>query len=197
MNKKSVSATILVLFLALFFTVVGSCFSAFVYSKTRTLLESVDLVSVEGVELFQDKAHKKIATSLKLSNMDLGLKPATGEIDAESKVPSTITDKGTSEGYYASVYLDARVAFRVVVKNIKIDSTHDEIMVKEERKNIFVAIKDVKNSAKSLENDEIELASFSNVETLEKLTFYIWLSSFATDELEGAKISFMLEFVAI
>ena len=78
MNKKSVSATILVLFLALFFTVVGSCFSAFVYSKTRTLLESVDLVSVEGVELFQDKAHKKKATSLKLSNMDLGLKPATG-----------------------------------------------------------------------------------------------------------------------
>lgn len=197
MNKKSVSATILVLFLALFFTVVGSCFSAFVYSKTRTLLESVDLVSVEGVGLFQDKAHKKTATSLKLSNMDLGLKPATGEIDAESKVPSTITDKGTSEGYYASVYLDARVAFRVVVKNIKIDSSHDEIMVKEERKNIFVAIKDVKNSAKSLENDEIELASFSNVETLEKLTFYIWLSSFATDELEGAKISFTLEFVAI
>jgi hypothetical protein len=129
--------------------------------------------------------------------MDLGLKPATGEIDAESKVPSTITDKGTSEGYYASVYLDARVAFRVIVKNIKIDSTHDEIMVKEERKNIFVAIKDVKNSAKSLENDEIEIASFSNVETLEKLTFYIWLSSFATDELEGAKISFTLEFVAI
>lgn len=197
MNKKSVSATILVLFLALFFTVVGSCFSAFVYSKTRTLLERVDLISVEGVGLFQDKAHKKTATSLKLSNMDLGLKPATGEIDAESKVPSTITDKGTSEGYYASVYLDARVAFRVVVKNIKIDSTHDEIMVKEERKNIFVAIKDVKNSAKSLENDEIELASFSNVEALEKLTFYIWLSSFATDELEGAKISFTLEFVAI
>jgi len=197
MNKKSVSATILVLFLALFFTVVGSCFSAFVYSKTRTLLERVDLISVEGVGLFQDKAHKKTATSLKLSNMDLGLKPATGEIDAESKVPSTITDKGTSEGYYASVYLDARVAFRVVVKNIKIDSTHDEIMVKEERKNIFVAIKDVKNSAKSLENDEIELASFSNVEALEKLTFYIWLSSFASDELEGAKISFTLEFVAI
>ena len=33
MDKKSVSATILVLFLALVFAVVGACFSAFVYQK--------------------------------------------------------------------------------------------------------------------------------------------------------------------
>ena len=61
----------------------------------------------------------------------------------------------------------------------------------------FVAIKDVKGSAKSLENDEVELAQFSNTEELDKITFFVWLSSFATDELEGAKISFTIEFVLI
>ena len=197
MDKKSVSATILILFLALFFMVVGASFSAFVYSKKRTLLESVKVVSVDGVGLFQDKAHKKVATELKLSNMDLGLKPATGEVDAETKVPSTITDKGTSEGYYASIYVDASASFRVVVKDIKIESNRDEMIVREERKNIFIAIKDVKNSAKSFEDDEFEIASFSNVESLEKLTFYIWLSAFASGELEGAKISFVIEFIAL
>ena len=139
MDKKSVSATILVLFLALFFMVVGASFSAFVYSKKRTLLESVKVVSVDGVGLFQDKAHKKVATELKLSNMDLGLKPATGEVDAETKVPSTITDKGTSEGYYSTVYVKCFGNFRISVNNIKIDSDHDEELVKEERKNIFIA----------------------------------------------------------
>ena len=197
MDKKSVSATILVLFLALFFTVVGACFSTFVYAKKRTLLQEVKVVSFEGVGVFQDKTHKKPVTSLKLSNMDLGLKPATGEVDAETKIPSTITDKGTSEGYFSCVYVDARVAFKVMIKDIEINSTHDELVVKEERKNIFVAIKDVSGSAKSLEDEEVELASFSNVESLEKMTFYVWLSSFATDELEGAKISFTIEFVAI
>ena len=54
-----------------------------------------------------------------------------------------------------------------------------------------------KETITPLEDEEVELASFSNVETLEKMTFYVWLSSFATDELEGAKISLSLEFIAI
>jgi len=129
--------------------------------------------------------------------MDVGLKPATGEVDGETKIPSTITDEGTSEGYYSTVYVDASAGFKVVVKDINIDSKHDTLLVKEERKNIFVAIKDVKGSAKSLENDEVELAQFSNTQELDKITFFVWLSSFATDELEGAKISFTIEFVLI
>jgi len=197
MDKKSVSATILVLFLALFFSVVGVCFSTFVYAKTRTLVEKVTIKTASAVKVFNDKKKTKSATQLKLSNMDVGLKPATGEVDGETKIPSTITDEGTSEGYYSTVYVDASAGFKVVVKDINIDSKHDTLLVKEERKNIFVAIKDVKGSAKSLENDEVELAQFSNTQELDKITFFVWLSSFATDELEGAKISFTIEFVLI
>ena len=45
MNKKSVSTTILILFLAVFFAVIGSCFATFIYKETRTLVEAVKVVN--------------------------------------------------------------------------------------------------------------------------------------------------------
>ena len=197
MNKKSVSATILVLFLALFFSVVGSCFSMFVYRYSRTLVEKVGVVSSDGVKVFGDEKLKKEIDELKLSDMEIGLKPATGEIDAETLIPSTIDDSGTSEGYYSTVYVKASGNFRLSIHNIKIDSDHDEVLIKEERKNIFVGIKDLKNSVKTLENEGVEICRYSDVTETVKITFLIWLGSLASDELEGAKISFDIKFVAI
>lgn len=197
MEKKSVSATILVIYLALIFSVIGACFSSFVFAYTKIEVESVALSSSNGIELFEDKNLTKKANKLKLSNMDLGLKPATGELDAESGIPSTITNEGTSEGYYAEIYLKATSNCRVVVKNINIDTERNKLEANEERKSIYVSILDVKNTTKSLEDDEVELVVFENVTEPKKLVFLIWLDSLAGDELEGAKISFDIDFQAV
>ena len=197
MNKKSVSATILILFLALFFSVVGSCFSLFVYKYSRTLVKTVGLVSDESIEIYSDEKLTKQVTKLKLSDMELGLKPATGEVDAETQVPSTVDDNGTSEGYYSTIYVKSSGNFRLSINNIKIKSDHDELLIKEERKNIYVGIKDLKNSVKTLENDGVEICRYSDVSQPIKITFLIWLGSFASDELEGAEINFDINFVAI
>lgn len=197
MEKKSVSATILVLFLALFFSVVGSCFSFFVYKYSRIIVEGVGVVSDQTIEVFSDENLKKKIDKLKLSDMELGLKPATGEVDAESQVPSTIVDDGTSEGYYSMVYVKSSGNFRISVNNIQIDSDHNKELVKEERKNIFIGIKDLKNSVKTLEDNGVEICRFSDVSEPIKITFLIWLGKFASEELEGAKISFDINFVAI
>lgn len=197
MNKKSVSATILILYLALIFSVIGASFSTFVYSKTKVLVSAVNVIATEGVGVFYDEKLTQKADKLKLSSMELGLKPATGEVDSETQIPSTITDQGTSEGYYATVFVKSQVNFGVVIKNIVIESSHDANIILEERKNIFVSIKDVKDSTKSLEENEIELSRFLDSSKIEKITFLIWLGAFASDELEGAKISFDIEFCAI
>jgi len=197
MEKKSVSATILVLFLALFFSVVGSCFSFFVYKYSRTIVEKVGVVADTSIEVFSDEKLTKKISNLKLSDMELGLKPATGEVDAESQVPSTIVDDKSSEGYYSTVYVKSSGNFRVSVNNIKIDSDHDEVMVNEERKNIFICVKDLKNSVKTLEDNGVEICRYSDVSEPLKITFLIWLGSFASDELEGAKISFDVVFELI
>ena len=197
MNKKSVSATILILFLALFFSVVGSCFSLFVYKYSRTLVKNVGLVADESIEIYGDEKFTKKISKLKLSDMELGLKPATGEVDAETQVPSTIDDNGTSEGYYSTIYVKSSGNFRISINNINIKSDHDELLIKEERKNIYVGIKDLKNSVKTLENDGVEICRYSDVSEPIKITFLIWLGSFASDELEGAEINFDINFVAI
>lgn len=197
MNKKSVSATILTLFLALFFSVVGVCFSYFVYKKTRTLVSKVGVIAEGAIEVFNDEKLTKKSSKLKLSNMDIGLKPVTGEVDSETQIPSTIDDKGTSEGYYATVYVKTSKNFRVTLSNISIKSDHDELMIKEQRKNIFIGVKDLKNSVKTFENDGVEICRFSDVSEPVKITFLIWLGSLASDELEGADISFDVKFVAI
>ena len=197
MDKKSVSASILVIYLAIFFSVIGICFSTFVYQNTKIVFKEVSVAVSEGVGVFSDKDLSKNLTKLKLSDMTLGLKPATGEVDAETQIPSTITDEGTSEGYYSTIYVKSTKSYKIILKDIKIESKKNELEVKEERKNIFVAIKDIKNTTKSLKEDEIEIVTFSNINETQKLTFYFWLGALSGEELEGAKISFVLDFVAI
>lgn len=195
MEKKSVAASILVLFLAITFSVVGACFSYFVFTDTKIEVKCVKIVAGAGINVFADKELKIKADELKLSKMELGLKPATGEVDAETLVPSTINDTGTSEGYYATVYVEKGQNFKVKIKNISIESKQNKTEVKEQRKNVFVSIKDVKDSTKSLEKEEVDLAGFENVTENKELVFMIWLSAFADETLQGAKISFDLEFL--
>lgn len=197
MNKKSISATILILFMSLFFAVVGTCFYTFVYENTRTLVTKVGVFASENIEVYSDEKLKKKVSKLKLSDMDIGLKPATGEVDAETQIPSTIDDKGTSEGYYSTVYVKANGNFRVQLSNINIESDHDKLLIEEEKKNIFIGVKDLKNSVKTLENDGIEICRYTDVSEPIEITFLIWLGSLASDELEGARISFDIKFVAI
>ena len=197
MEKKSVSATILVLYLALLFSVIGVCFNVFVYEHNKIKITKVGVVSASRIDVFEDKELQTKSSQLKLSNMDIGLKPATGELDSETQIPSSITDQGTSEGYYATVYVNTSINYKIVVSDIEIKTNRDKIKVNEERKNIFIAIKDVANSTKSLENDETELVKFSDVQTTQKLTFLIWLGSLADDVLIGSKISFVIQFLPV
>lgn len=197
MNKKSVAASFLVVFLAITFSVIGSCFMAFVYKDTKIEVKEVLVTFAEGIGVYQNKELTEPVSALKLSDMQVGLKPATGEIDAETMIPSTITNQGTSEGYYAKVFVKSNINYKIVMKNIVIKSKKDKHDIKEERKNLFISIKDVANSTKTLEKDETEIVSFSDVSETQELTFLIWMGGLADETLEGAKISFTLDFVAV
>lgn len=197
MNKKSVAASFLVVFMAIFFSVIGICFSSFVFVKTKIIVQAVGVVADGGIEVYGDKDLTKKVNELKLSTLDTGLKPATGEPDDEFKIPSTITDEGTTEGYYSKVFVKTSEDFKIVIKNIKIESKKDKLAVKEERENIYIALKDVKDANKNLKDDNVELASFSKNNETKELTFLIWLDALAGEDLEGAKISFDVVFELI
>ena len=161
--------------------------------KIQPIADKV-LALEESVSKLTDKELKNKASELKLSNIDLGLKPATGKIDNEKQIPSTITDEETSEGCFACIYVPAGTNFKVTIKNIVIETESNINKASEDRKNVFVALKDITNSVKTLEEDEIELAKFENVNETTKITVLIWLGSLAKDNLVGSTISFTLSF---
>lgn len=197
MNKKSVSASILVLFLALVFAVIGACFSSFVYINKKIEFAEIKIVATSGIEIFEDKEFKTKIDKFKLSDMKLGLKPATGEIDAETKIPSTVNDTDSSEGYYEKLYVKSSSAYKIVISDVKVENEKDEIAADAERKNIYVSIKGIENSTKSLENDIVEVSTVREEFESKELVFLFWLSSISGEELVGSKISFKVEFIGI
>lgn len=196
MEKKSVAATFLVLILTTLFSVIGICFSVYKYQDTKIEIKEVK-IATKGVSVYGDKELKEKTTKLKLSDMQLGLKPATGELDSESQIPSTVTNEGTSEGYYATVYVPAGTSFKIFVTDIIIDTKHNKDEADHGRKDVFVAIKDLVNTTKTIEKDRTEIVKIENVKETQEFTFLIWLGPLAGKELVGAKISFTLSFEAI
>lgn len=197
MDKKSVATTMVVIFSAMVFAVIGMCFSNYVYRDSKIEIKNIALVAADSIKVYEDEKAEKEAKVLKLSSQELGLKPATGEVDEETQIPSTITDEGTSEGYYASVFVKSATNFKVVVSNLEIKTSHDKVAAEQERKNIFIAIKDVKNSAKSLEESETEIAKFEDATDTQEIVFLIWLGALSGEELVGSKISFTINFLPI
>ena len=197
MNKKSVSASILVMFLALVFAVVGACFSSFVYQDKMIKFEEIKAIADSGIEIFDDEKATNKISKLKLSDMKLGIKPATGEIDEETKIPSTVTDSNGSEGYYEKIYVKSTNSFKIFVSNIKIENDENKQKAEKEREHIFIAIKDVSNSTKSLKEDIVEIASIDGSQGVQELVFLFWLDSISGEELVGSKISFTIEFIKI
>lgn len=193
MRRKNLAATIATMLCAISFIVIGSCFSAFIYKKEMIVVQNPKIFKSEGIEIFDEEGDKAI-DEFKLSKMPLGLKPATGDEDQETAIPSTVHSKKGSEGHYAIFKAYAPAGAKVIVKNVKIDTKKPEKVIAE-RENIKIAIAELKVEAKSLAEDEVEIGTLSASDERQEFTLLIWLSSKAGDDLKGAKISFDVYFV--
>ena len=189
MNKTNFAKTATTILCAMLFIVIGSCFSAFLYKKEIVKVEDPKLVIEEGISVFNAKGDKAIE-KFQLSQMNLGLKPATGEEDPESNIPTTVHDRKGSEGQFAKFKLYAPEGCSIYMSNIKITSDLEESKIKEERKNIMVAISQIKESAVSLEQDKVLVAKTSATNERVEYTFLVWLSSKISEEFDSTTISF-------
>ena len=195
MNKRNIATTMVLLLSALVFAVVGSCFINFIYKDEKITVKDPSIIAANGVLVYDAKDKTKTPIGkLKFSDMELGLKPVTGEVDSETNVPSTVTDKNGSEGVYASVKVTAAAGLKVVVKNIKLTTTEDAEKIKQERENMFVSLKDVKDSTNNFKEDVITLATFNEAQEDSELTILFWLDGKAGELLKGCTISFDISF---
>lgn len=192
MFRRNLATTICVILSGLTFIIVGSCFSTFLYKKEMVRVENPKIILSKGIQVFDSEG--VAVDELELSTMKLGLKPATGEEDSESNIPSTVTDKQGTEGVYAKFKVLATNGAKVVIKNIKIQTNNSQDLVNKERENICVAIKEIKNSTVNLEKDEIIVGDILATSEKNEYTLLVWLCGKAGEDLEGSIISFDLSF---
>lgn len=193
MNKNNTAITITTILCALLFIVVGSCFSAFLYADEIVKCENPNIIVSGDIKIFDAKGQKSIE-KLTLSKMKLGLKPATGEEDAETKIPTTVHDKQGSEGVYARFMINAPSGAKIYVTNVKFEGDVPGNVLEEERENVMVAISEINESTVSLKTDKTLLGQISPTSDNKKLTFYIWLSASISDDFNSETISFDLLF---
>ena len=197
MQRKNIAMTMSTILCALTFIVIGSCFSAFIYKDEVIKVTDPKIILGDNIQVFSSEGDKVI-DKLDLSQMKLGLKPATGEEDSVTNIPTTVTDKQGSEGQYAKFKLYAPSGARVYISNIKIENSKESAEdVENERENIMVAIKEIEDSAKSLVGNKIELGQAVASDERISYTFLIWLSGKVSDKLESSKISFDISFEAV
>lgn len=196
MNKKNIATTVILILCSLLFATIGSTFMNLLYEKNKIVVKNPTLIVSAGISVYKsDDQTKTQITQLEFNSMSLGLKPVTGEADEKTNIPSTVTEKKGTEGLYAELKVSASTAFTIKVANLKIESNQDEEKVQKEHKNLWVALKDVEDSAKNLENGEAVLLSENQAVQDKEYIFYFWLSGDGK-ALKGARISFDVQFEA-
>ncbi len=194
MNKKNIATTVILILCSLLFATIGSTFMNLLYEKNKIVVKNPMLMASAGILVYKsDDQTKTQITQLEFNSMDLGLKPVTGEADEKTNIPSTVTEKKGTEGLYAELKVSTATAFRVKVVNLQIDSKQDEEKLKKEHKNLWVALKDVEDSAKNLENGEVVLLTENEGVQDKEYILYFWLSGDGK-ALKGARISFDVQF---
>lgn len=196
MNKNNTAITITTILCALFFVVIGSCFSAFLYVDEIVKVENPRIVVSKGISVYDQDGEKSIEV-LQLSKMKLGLKPATGEEDAQTKIPTTVHDKQGSEGVFAKFVVNAPSGAKIYVSNINFEGKAEQSLVDEERENIMVSILEISESTTNLKENKPLLGQISPSSDNVKLTLYIWLSASISDDFNSETISFDLLFEPI
>ena len=186
-KKKSLAVCVTAILYIMLFAVIGSCFMAFKYEDEKVKVLDPNLIVSTGVSV-TDASNKNI-NKLEFSEVKLGLKPVTGELDHETKVPVTVTDQNGSEGIFAKFTVTTSDNKSIKIKNLKITG-NDKLEIDKERKNIWVALKDVEDSAKNLEDSEVVLGSIENASDGREYTLLFWLSSVASENFEMTTISF-------
>lgn len=195
MNKKNIATTIILILSSLLFATIGSTFMNLVYEKNKIVVQDPTVVASPGISIYKsDDQEKTQISELKFNSMSLGLKPVTGEADEKTNIPSTVTEKNGTEGLYAQIKVTSSGGFVIKITNLKIENTQDEEKTQKERKNLWVALKDVEDSANSLEKDEIVLKNETQEVKDKEYTIFFWLSGDGK-ALKGAKISFEVQFI--
>lgn len=184
MDKKTIATSISGIFVLIFIIAIGATLSAFKVQKEKVEVKSIVVEAEQGIEV-ADKDGKEI-TELQIKSSGVGVRPATGEEDNHTQVPSTINDNIGTEGAYAYFYLTA--GRDCEIKLLSCSLTAGE---KENLDNVRIAILDDKSEAVKGTQAGKVLAEVPQCEK-KKITVAVWLDADTRKSIASADINIVL-----
>ena len=190
-KKMSVAVCVTSIMAIMFFGIIGSSFYYFKFEKQKVVVLPAAIIKAEDVNVFDDKNQE--ISELEFSEIKLGMKPATGELDENTKIPVTVTDKNGSEGVYTKFVVSAQRNIQVKVKNLQITG-NEKINMSSERENLWLSIKEIDGSTKNFEEEEVALGTVVLGGEPQTFTLLFWLGSTTSTQFNSCKISFDIVF---
>lgn len=186
MDKKTVATTILCFTILIFLLGVGATVSAFGVEPKKVEVKSISIVASEGVVVKSQK--DVVINELDIKSSSVGVRPATGEEDSSTSIPTTVNDQVGTEGAYGVFKLTANKDWKIILKSCKLTSGEENI------KNVKIAI--MEDDAKAKSGEDIGSVLYQGGEVTDKsMVVVVWLDKDTTKSIVGADILIELEIV--
>lgn len=187
MEKKTIAITILLSLTLIFIVSIGATFSAFKVAKERVEVESIFIYAQDGIEITNKDG--KIVTSLEVKSAAVGVRPATGEQDPSTSIPTTVNDAVGTEGAYACFKITSLKPYKIILKSCYFENGYEENL-----RNVRIGIMEQKNEP--IGGNDIGAVLSKGESANEKETvIVVWLDSDTKKSIAGSKISIEIEAV--
>lgn len=188
MKKKTAGTTISIILCFLFICLIGSTLSDLRISVQKVEVKAISLELGENIKVTNKDGEE--LKELEIKSNEIGVRPATGEQDSKTNIPSTINDSIGTEGAYACFYLTTLSDYSIRLKSVSVTNGLEDNI-----DNLFFGIMDGSSEAVSMEKVGCILKEGERT-TNEEMIVVAWLDADTTKSIVGADISFVLEIVS-
>ena len=187
MEKKSVAITIFSILVVIFLMAIGSTLSAFKVAKEKVEVKQIIIYASEDVKI--TNMENQETSELEVKSSEVGVRPATGEEDCETSIPTTVNDAVGTEGAYASFKLSANGNWEIRLKSCSLSAGAEENL-----ENVRVAIMEEENEPVDGSSVGSVLARGTSVQDKE-MVIVVWLQKDTTKSIKSADIAIEIEVV--
>ena len=187
MEKKTVAITILLCLTLIFIVAIGATFSSFKVAKERVEVESISIYAADGITITNSDG--EVVTNLEVKSAAVGVRPATGEQDPSTSIPTTVNDAVGTEGAYACFKITSSKPYVIRLKSCTFENGYEENV-----RNVRLGIMEQKNEPVGGNNIGSVLSKGESASEKETVVV-VWLDSDTKKSIAGSKIKIELEAV--
>lgn len=188
MEKKTVAVFMLSALIIVFIVSIGATLSTYKVSRERVEVEKITIMAGSGIKITNKDG--VVVSELDIKSSEVGVRPATGEEDSETSIPTTVNDTVGTEGAYACFKLSSESNWEIRLVSCFLTNGANENL-----NNVRIAIMEEENEPVCGCDNGAILARGEAIKDKE-MVVVAWLDKDTTKSIKGAKISFEIEVVA-